>query len=104
MALDELIARLEKATGWDRKLDAAIALEVAADFILPYAPPYTGSIDMAMTLLPPNYDFLVCGCDGDYSAEVGPSQSFKNESAQHLKSNPAIALCIAALRARTAHD
>ena len=111
--LEELIARLEAATGPSRKLDATIDIAVnggtAADLayvledvertLRPHR--YTASIDAAMTLVPDDACWTV-------SVPRQPDMSGKRYWAS-LRSNhpgargstPAIALCIAALKARS---
>lgn len=99
----DLIEKLEKATGPDRKLDSAIV-----DFLVGMPRTaiggdarYTSSIDAALTLVPEGArvwlelntaDFKPHGAwvGGDYSHRKNYSRT----------ATPAIALCIAALRAR----
>jgi hypothetical protein len=55
---------------------------------------YTGSIDAALTLVPDGEPWTLTGSKrGAYSSEVG-------EDWQYAGANPAIALCIAALKSR----
>jgi len=147
MTLDEIIERLEKATGPDAKLDVEIwaALYAPSAFILrsPFngewcafeddnpkghlvetrgkpkmRTPYTSSIDAALTLVPEGYaveritywpkqpssaDIIETrlGHDGQYyhggSAIEGAWGSWRADGA-----TPALALCIAALKAQEA--
>lgn len=103
MTLDELIARLEKATAPDRGLDRDIAFSFGWDPDGIQEPPaYTASIDAAMTLVPagmhwqlnsagaPNSAWQAAVCRSDLEPQVEC----------WAYSSPAIALCIAALRAR----
>lgn len=61
---------------------------------------YTTSIDAALTLVPEDFDYSLIRCDGLFIADVSKSQSFDvNESEA---ATPALALCIAALKARKA--
>jgi len=124
-----LIERLEKLDGPSREVDAeiakkvglldanlsgddlAIAVAAADEFEEEHSPPrYTESVDAALTLKPEvwrvfalqeqylsvsgGYGGWVCGLD-----RVGPGEQVISEKAP----TPAIALCIAALRARD-HD
>lgn len=118
--LDDLIARLEKATGPDRALDIAIYKIVRNgratnhDMLTPEqreshfagcAPTYTASIDAALTLLP----------DDDHHWKAGYSKHVRHNAEVRDLMHPhkgvfvgehdhsrAIALCIAALKARDA--
>jgi len=115
--LPDIIARLEKATGPDRELDAAIAdwLGIAVDndvgAFLPY---FTRSIDDALGLVPQGFDAQVIwsGASAPAHCRGGAvvSQPTKNWSKKdrgeicatsHHKPTPALALCIAALKARS---
>lgn len=62
-------------------------------------PNFTASIDEALTLMPDNYDCLVCCINGKWQATCGPKNSFQDVGDQK-GATPAIALCIAALKAR----
>lgn len=116
--MDDLIARLENATGPDRSIDDAI-FELAhgrkrgRSTFEQYEPSerlpeYTGSIDAALTLVPEGYTWIagdggiMAGEPNDlrYGAIVFTEPGPEQEAASG--SNPAIALCIAALKARTA--
>jgi hypothetical protein len=117
--MDELIKRLEAAGGPARELDRDIALAVGYRFgptpskqwdedwpdifdpagnEVPLLPSFTESIDAAATLVPEGYIWDVTSTgtawadcmDGDLDQFVGSKGA-----------TPAIALCIAALRART---
>ena len=116
MTREELIAALEKATGADRVLDfwcwwwgkathdgkAPDSDYVAANIRSNDAPRYTASIDAALTLVPEGLGWgIPYGPCKEYSgtreriwweAEVGPA------TAEAF--TPALALCIAALKAR----
>jgi hypothetical protein len=113
----DLIARLEKATDWDRKLDVEIHCAVIGRDIgtidldgigrpgsgwFPSAewPPYTGSIDAALKLIPPPYK------PGDrarieivYSENIGWSVTILYDHRGYGKSG-AIAVSAAAMKAR----
>ena len=100
MAIAELIAALEAATGPNYALECQISVAVGAPG--DGAPkPYTASIDAALTLVPEGWiwDVSSSGCawimrDGD---SVCDSQIVISGI-----ENPIIALCIAALKAREA--
>lgn len=102
MTQSELIAALEKATGPSRDLDEQIA-----DAFLPsgwLAPRFTASIDAALTLVPDNAFWSL-------SVPKQPDMSGKRYWASlHAGkpgargATPAIALCIAALKAMEATD
>lgn len=128
--IEELIARLEKATGPDRELDAEIASAVgwcprdgytrqsdnswrspSGDISgVTWAPQYTASIDAARTLVPENFSFELTQSAVEPPAmararlwdwrrgplAVDPGNEWKSEGNRPL----AIALCIAALKAR----
>ncbi len=115
--MNDLIARLEKATKPDRDLDADIWRNMnGAPMLKP--PHYTASIDAALTLVPEGVlweiDFkLNIGDDFDwrrgetktaYSAGAGSRWDNKKTPANwqysRHQTSAAIALCIAALRAR----
>jgi hypothetical protein len=84
---DELLVRVQKATGPDRELDVLIAgyfgstgpngLIVCAGFL--GVAEFTASIDAALALvervLPGNY-FLVMRDTGQWEANIGPQESF----------------------------
>lgn len=120
MTRDELIAALEAATGPSRELDAHIH---AARFPELQSPPwvnrggvwvdtssedpnmafpaqYTSSIDAAMSLVPDGWDWCVACISGNWDAQVGEADTFMAEGAGS-KASAAIALCIAALKARS---
>lgn len=99
--MDELIERLEKATGPNFALEQDIWCEIfAPDAVaipLDLKPPsYTASIDAALTLVPKGstwdltFDDYLIACVGN-----------GHNTGKH-DTTPAIALCIAALKARKA--
>lgn len=135
--IEKLIERLEKATGPDRELDAAIEaalccpcyseslpalsngwtwdFEAESDYVTVYmvlgnktskklkrysAPKYSESVDAALTLVPEGkFVNALNQHQNVWRAEVGNAiRSYKGRSAIPANS-PAIALCIAALRA-----
>ena len=129
-SLIHLIERLEKATGPDRELDGEIASVLAlhpkywqrgvksasADGLWFKglhnwrAPDYTSSIDAAMTLVP---EGMVCGFSGPTrkSSGVGHEGMFFGTCGSFpddgfhiavIATTPAVALCIAALKAQAA--
>lgn len=98
MTKDELIAALEAATGPSFVLDLSIAFYVRpADIAQTLGPrPYTASIDAAMTLVPERWQWVLDGGDT-------PSRACLLDRGERCVdvtgATPAIALCIAALRA-----
>lgn len=123
MTKEELIAALEKATGPDRELDADIVrvafnagvtwrstqytMEVFPavhwEAPHPYAgmsepvPAYTASIDAALALVPDGHQSVIWTAGG---ADVFPATPGLHAYDTTYAATPAIALCIAALRAR----
>lgn len=106
----DLIAKLEKATGQDRDLDARICYAIKpalhrmgtltewlATDAAKRVPAYTWSLDDALTLVPEGASWLVRAPAGAYpSATIfGPPL----HGDQIIARTPAIALCIAALKA-----
>ena len=128
-ALQELIARLEKATEGSRELDAEIAV-VSGEFLhgkvsktrpwlvtqagINREPPrYSASIDAALTLVPEDFQWLVrdderggfCNVTSpDFVAIEGSNGQDESIGKRFptYAATPALALCIAALRARAA--
>lgn len=107
-AIVDLIARLEKATGPSLELDMAIALMLHPKGSWSDWPRFTLSIDAALTLVP-QQEFLVwslwCAI-GSYSCNIhisgGGWSDDRTLGTSAGAKTPAIALCIAALRARAA--
>jgi len=128
---EELIARLEAATGPSRELDAQIAITcgkapavafrpcVSLDpgtfgigaYEIWVAPSYTASIDAALTLVPEGWAIERLSHWPDIGASVELWEvTYRNGKPWHTSrdrkvevrdvATPAIALCIAALRAR----
>jgi hypothetical protein len=102
----ELIARLEAATGPDRELDAAIWQACQhADWKWQHeryeAPAYTASIDAALTLCggESGLGSLIAGNFPDGS-RGWVARVRSPETADGEGRTPALAICIAALRAR----
>lgn len=111
--MDELLARLEKAEGPDRELDWEIELTrgTAGTPGGHELPRYTGSLDAALTLVPEHHRFLIDkrpyadeGRPDGYRCQVYkqgyPYRSDGSDTPTAWASSPALALCIAALRAR----
>ena len=119
--MKELIERLERATGPDRELDVAIVYALYPD-IGPYqgqcigdepifwhdpyrkrpAPSFTSSIDAALTLVPEGHGWVL-----DYMDPGEPDGAMVGAHACDgatfdTPRPPALALCIAALKAREA--
>ncbi len=101
-----LIAKLEAATEGSRVLDCFIAYGLHPDFIseADCAPHYTTSIDAALTLVPERAVWAL-SCNDEYPGlfrgTVMPRLSDDNASDATVHApTPALALCIAALKAR----
>lgn len=100
--MQELIERLEKATGPSRELDLAID-HATGERGTGYEPPnYTASIDTALMLVP---EPTVEGDKGrvvEARFDFGRGRHFANVNYDFVGwgCSPAIALCIAALNAR----
>jgi hypothetical protein len=109
--MNDLIERLEKATGRDLSLDYQIELYVRDGKPLPRdsqnwpigVKDYTSSIDAALTLVPKGLNYVLKARNPGAKSEArvgGPQGGFIIKDGEH--SSPAIALCIAALKARAA--
>lgn len=111
--MKKLIEGLKRAEGPDRKLDFAIGCELEIDgcvqlddgtwdHILPGTwPAYTGSIDAAMKLIPDNYDWEMDSFTyaPDYFVKIWEAP-IERDMRRGYAATPALALCIAALKAR----
>lgn len=106
----ELIERLEKAAGPDREIDQAIAVihrrEKTGRPVIAVANcgEYTASADQALRLMPPNWRLeLQQSGDGTWwnaaAYHIAPDDD-QGVGTENGRPNPAIAICIAALRAR----
>ncbi len=103
-----LIERLEAATAGSRELDAEIAHAIGAFKPKPvtardenfWTQHYTSSLDAALSLVPDGFDYIVYRVDGECCAEVGPPGSFGFTKCVGTPT-AVLALCIAALKART---
>ena len=117
MEIAELIERLEKATGPDRKLDDDIAISHGWTFekmkrdARPYwrepgqtewfarsrsgPPAYTSSIDAALTLVPEGMDWSISSYGGTFIHPGNDAPVIRGEGR-----TPVLTLCVAALRAR----
>lgn len=116
--MKDLIERLRNATGPDRQLDEAIATAIGwtkkpwqagACWLPPGGktttdrktslPKYTASIDAALTLVPKGWTSTIHVTINGGHAEIWANESRHIQDGASLV-NAAIALCIAALRAR----
>jgi len=105
MTHDELIAALEAAEGPSRRLDELIDCEVNWCAPMPDSaepPHYTASIDAALTLVPGGFQaFCLTVTEAPenprHKCGVVIAHPFSRDS---FGATPAIALCIAALKAR----
>jgi hypothetical protein len=118
--MDELIKRLEAATGPDRELDNLITLAAGytiAQKCMPHAPDtyytpkkkyigvaqrFTESIDAALTLVPEGWTRAVDATAPECGIEVRLFSPDDTDEAIGDHANEAVAACIAALRARVA--
>ena len=111
--MDELIARLEAAAGPDRELDAAIAgtdPNTVQWHSEDETPRYTASIDAALTLVPEGLDapgsfkierfYLGNGIEKNRACVWDGLGSFSSLDTASEGATPALAICIAALKAR----
>ena len=120
MTLYSVIRRLETAIGPSRELDAAIFCAIGLTYtqerhcrewcrmdgrtdltrkhyLAAWAPDYTRSLDAALTLVPEGCAFDV-GCEIDFTPFA---RVFGHDiHADEFAATPALALCLAALRAR----
>ena len=117
MPTKTIIDKLERADGPDRELDCRIwctlgpvpydhAIQVVPDHSQWVAPTYTASIDAAMTLVPEGWhtsNYHQGPSGGGHWWKLG----YINDTMQHYvtaesrAATPALALCIAAVRARS---
>lgn len=110
-SVNDLIARLERATGPHRGIDAAIQKHFPADdakeaaFLngRDYPDLFTSSIDAALTLVPEGFTRAVDATVPEAGIRVDLHGKNCNNYFGDHKSEP-IATCIAALRARAAGD
>jgi len=106
MTAEQLIAALEAADGARYVLDQAIAkLVLPADILARVVPPpYTASIDAALTLVPEGLRWRVSGvpaADKAFaSCATGSIMDPATKEWDGIHATPAIALCTAALKAR----
>lgn len=110
MTIDELIDALNKAEGPSRELDQAVGVLArnmdrapGSSEILGIANcrEYTAGLDAALTLVPDGMEWSLTTLYGEATAEVGLNNTTGMHSTGRRKDgNVAIALCIAALRAR----
>lgn len=106
MTLSELIAALEAADGPGLDLDEAIKTGLSREGVwVPLGlPPYTVSLDAALTLVPEG-----CGFTLNVNRDTSEAEVFGEETGTSpwvivhpARRTPALALCIAALKAREA--
>lgn len=116
--METMIERLEKSLGPDRALDWEIHCRNGMLGVGPYGshPPYTGSIDAALTLLPAQSSleslgqFMSLGKDGQpiwqtkirrrtYASPFDKGKRSDGITSTGFLPLPALALCVGALRA-----
>lgn len=111
---DNLIDKLERADGPDRELDQLIAVwhrsQISGKRVLGVAncAAYTASIDAAMTLVPEGWQLIKIewfNVNDSWRAFMRDwhiqSDTFAAKTGDGQAATPALALCIAALRARS---
>jgi len=112
--MNDLIKRLEEATEWSRELDADIYEAMGNTVFRAYGvmpvrdkdfgpiPAYTFSLDTAVTLVPEGIAWTVSKLfNNRFWASCDDPEDYDNSWAVSAeKPTPALALCIAALRAR----
>jgi hypothetical protein len=99
--MQELIKRLEEATEGSAGLDHEIADAVGFPMLARAIPYYTTSLDAALTLVPEGAIWTISCGDGE------PGFAFIDTGGrieEHDAATPALALCIAALRARSGEE
>lgn len=101
--MTDLIARLEAATEGNRELD--VEIHQLRGFITDTPAPYTQSIDAALTLIPDGWTVSVMRfSDGEGYVELSDNQGrflVKGDTEIYQEAaTPALAICIAALKAR----
>jgi hypothetical protein len=94
----DLIAKLESATEGSRELDREVNLAATGKFLHHLAPRYTTSIDAALTLVP-GYHYWIVGVQ--YAAVWQEDGRLADAEKIVTHGRPALALCIAALKARS---
>lgn len=107
--MKDLIDKLEKATGADGDLDFEISKAISGQHIVQYSGAhlhYTSSVDDALMLVPEGYAWTI------YTLRTGLAEPFKYFASVSFPNEgcgspadattPAIAVCIAALKARQA--
>jgi hypothetical protein len=110
VTIEELIARLEAADGPSRELDAEIYCFTRycslSHWVEDNADPYTSSIDAALSLVPEGLRWRVSGVPAANKAlascATGSIMDPATKEWDAIHTHTAIALCIAALKARAA--
>lgn len=112
---NELAARIERAEGPDRALDELIHEASGLPFVmeyyteyateqtrnLSYVPRYTASIDAAIQLVPAGHNWAIdTGHKNGISAWCFDGHLWNTDAS--VAATPALALCAAAIRARSA--
>ena len=103
-----LIAELEQAKEGSRKLDNAIESLMPfpkptnPDEVVGYPPYYTTSLDAALTLVPEGWSYMIEGGLSTQSPSAYLAHPETEGFVQGIASPSALALCIAALKARDA--
>ena len=124
--MDDLIARLQKVTGQDRGLDGEVFFaaggpawdrayiraqepcgcppDIAKATAKTFAPRYTSSIDAALALVPEGLHWTYASVSGEamIHSTTGRFLISEDKEVYGRGATPAIALCVAALKARAA--
>lgn len=108
--MEELVKRCEEADGADRELDRDIIHALwdgpDRDSFMHHAgkspPPFSASIDAALTLVPPKSEWIVEAYNSNgVKADHVRASAWVQGAARCFAATPALAVCAAALRART---
>ena len=106
--MTSLLTRLQEATGPSFALDCGIAHAILGEAVARDTyPPYTASIDAALTLVPDEWASWWALGRGLVSAYYAHLRRYPDSGAEYqtIEGNgatPALALCIAAIKAREA--
>lgn len=100
-ALDDLVESVRAAEVADRDLDWRIHCRNGLYGVGAYGshPKYTASLDAALTLVPPEHDWIVAAVNGQVG---GTPYACVGSTEAHYGETPVLSLCLAALRAEVA--
>ncbi len=111
----DLADRIEAATEGSRELDAEIALAIGWQNCIPCdfngikhrmggilnAPPFSRSVDAALSLVPEGWDWATGSNGANRGHSLLASRDDTDREIEADAATPALALCAAAIRART---